>query len=331
MNCRVCGSSDVSSTGTMRTWGHTPVPLWDCRACGSRFAPHDPATYEQLHQSSASTYAAHDDLAARAAEDIASGNLDDLRARLTRHASRRAVFDAVASRPSSARILEVGASRGALTSWFIASGYDALGIDIAPSAVEAARRRFGPHFETTPLESLPHDSFDVVFHTGVVGCVADPLPFVANQIRLLRPGGLLVFNAPDATWCSATGLAWTLDTPPPDLVTLFGPRVFDRFANEQIRVGTRQLVGSATRDLRIAALRRLGRLRLPDRAGSMLANPATSAQPRGRPATTRLVRAAASRVLGLDPIRRHLPAIPLPYGLIITIERAADSPRPSPE
>jgi len=334
MSCRVCGSADIVTAGTMRTWGDTEVPLTDCRSCGSRFAPHDPATYEKLHGSDQSTYASHDALAAAAARDIAAGDLDGLRARLTRHASRRAVFDAVAARPRASRILEVGASRGALSSWFIASGYDAHGVDIAPSAVEAACDRFGPHFSTTPVDALPDGSFDVVFHTGVVGCVADPLGFLAEQIRLLRPGGLLVFNAPDARWCHATGLAWTLDTPPPDLVTLFGDRVFDRLASPRLSVATTRLAGPATRDLRLTAQRLAGQLRLPDRGASMLeARPASTAEAPRRSATSvrGRARAIATRLLEVDAVRTLVPVVPLPYGLIVTIRRDDDASRPSHE
>jgi SAM-dependent methyltransferase len=137
------------------------------------------------------------------------------------------------------KILEIGCSKGYLTSYFILGGYEILGVDVSETAVRSATGRFGPHFvvaENVDLKSLA--PFDAIYHVGTVGCVDDPIQFTRNLISLLRPSGVLLFNFPNIASCQEMGEMWLAGATPPDAVTLF-PEWFwkDRFQDTvEVRV-----------------------------------------------------------------------------------------------
>ncbi|HVT47059.1 MAG TPA: class I SAM-dependent methyltransferase [Vicinamibacterales bacterium] len=98
------------------------------------------------------------------------------------------------------RALEIGAGRGTNARWLAEQGFDVLGVDIAPLAVEqararttgaiAARCRFEVH---DVLADPPAGPFAFVFDRGcfhVFDDAADRARFAANVARVLAPGGL---------------------------------------------------------------------------------------------------------------------------------------------
>jgi len=75
------------------------------------------------------------------------------------------------------------------------------------------------------LRHRPSSGYDVIYHVGVIGCVADPIGLTTELLRMLRPGGKLLFNAPNRGGLHLNGQLWLDSAPPPDLVTLF-PETF---------------------------------------------------------------------------------------------------------
>ena len=231
LTCRVCGG-DASFLGSYSPYSDFEVPVFECARCGSRLAPHDPEIHERMHQAS-STYDFHDVLTEACREHFERGDESALRARLARTRKFAYLIDAVegfAKEP--ARILEIGSSSGALASWFILKGHRYLGIDISEAVVERAQAAFGEgHFK--PLSAwnpASEEPFDVIMHAGTIGCVANPMEMTSEFLDALRPGGLLVFNAPNRDACYRPGQLWVDRTHPPDLVTLFRPGVWkERF------------------------------------------------------------------------------------------------------
>jgi SAM-dependent methyltransferase len=134
------------------------------------------------------------------------------------------VIDRVAREPADARVLEVGCSRGYLTSYFILLGRNVLGIDVAREAVASARTLYGNNFAVAGDPAVRNRGpYDVIYHVGMIGCVADPLGLTRELLSLLRPGGRLLFNAPNRDALHLAGQLWLDSAPPPDLVTLFAP------------------------------------------------------------------------------------------------------------
>ena len=58
----------------------------------------------------------------------------------------RFIIEAIEREPADARMLEIGSSRGHLSSYFILSGQRITGVDVSTKAVAAARAAFGDHF-----------------------------------------------------------------------------------------------------------------------------------------------------------------------------------------
>jgi SAM-dependent methyltransferase len=98
------------------------------------------------------------------------------------------------------RALDIGAGRGTNARWLAEQGFDVLGVDVAPLAVEQARARttgaVAAHcrFEVADfLANPPAGPFDFVFDRGcfhVFDAADDRARFAANVARVLAPGGV---------------------------------------------------------------------------------------------------------------------------------------------
>lgn len=224
MTCRICGSPEDASLGTFQPYLDYECEVRACGACGCRFAPHDDSVYERLHSADESTYAFHEAAALRCRELYNRADVGGLRAYLSRTRKNAFITSAVESLSETRKLLELGCSKGYLTSYFLAAGYDVLGVDVSESAVKQARDSFGDHFVTSGSEKIGEGKpYDAIYHAGMIGCVKSPIEMTRDLLNLLRPGGALIFNAPNANACAEIDQLWVNGTSPPDLVTLFKP------------------------------------------------------------------------------------------------------------
>jgi len=102
------------------------------------------------------------------------------------------------------RLLDVGCGDGFWTDIFVELGLDAAGVDLSPTGVEIAQRRCPPAtFAIADAEAplpFPAESFDVVFSRAISHLVREELltdssrTLMANLVRYIRPGGLLLFS-----------------------------------------------------------------------------------------------------------------------------------------
>lgn len=222
--CRVCGSLDTVRLGVLHAYSDYSTTVYDCRACGCRFAPHEPLIYERLHAADSSSYRTLDRLELIAADAWETGKPTNLRSALRAISKFRFVIDAVEHRGSRQRILEIGCGTGYLAAYFMLTGHTVLGADISRTAVAKARSSMGDHFVLADDDRVRDTApYDVVLHVGTVGCVPDPIRFTLEMLALVDESGVLVFNAPNAQVVRARGGLWNASTTPPDLVTLFTP------------------------------------------------------------------------------------------------------------
>ena len=98
-------------------------------------------------------------------------------------------------------VLDVGCGAGVEVVRFARAGARVTGVDIAESAIALARQNLvqqglSAQLEVADGEHLPfHDaSFDLVFAHGVVQYTGDDRAMVREIHRVLRPGGLAVFQ-----------------------------------------------------------------------------------------------------------------------------------------
>lgn len=109
-----------------------------------------------------------------------------------------------------ARVLDIGAGRGAITRALVESRGPDVSIvagDISPRMVERLAALHLPGVQARTLDvrrlDLPDASFDVVFAGFVLSTIPDSATAVAELARVLRPGGELVLSAPGP--CTADG------------------------------------------------------------------------------------------------------------------------------
>lgn len=99
-------------------------------------------------------------------------------------------------------VLDVGCGAGVEVVRFARAGARVTGVDIADSAITLARQNLTQQGLTARLEvadgehlPFPDASFDFVFAHGVVQYTGNDAAMVREVHRVLRPGGLAVFQA----------------------------------------------------------------------------------------------------------------------------------------
>lgn len=93
-------------------------------------------------------------------------------------------------------LLDVGCNIGVLVRQAQAAGYAASGIDTDAAAVAFGRERVSSALQVQELAALPASVYDVVTCEQTLEHVADPLTFLAQLQRVLRPGGFAVVSVP---------------------------------------------------------------------------------------------------------------------------------------
>ena len=166
---------------------------------------------------------------------------------------------------SGRRLLDVGCGEGQLVAAASASGWDAHGIDLSPSAVEICRSFDLPCSRTDLFDaSLAAGSFDVITMIELIEHVADPGRFLARAEELLTPGGVVHLTTPNhgALGRRVLGQAWGPYSPAH--LSYFSPASFRRLVASSTGL---EVVGIGSRNISAAALRKLARRRAPAVAG----------------------------------------------------------------
>ena len=318
MNCTVCGTPDAASAGSYEPYLDYSCEVFDCESCGCRFVERDADIYEKLHQSEGTGYASHSSFADEVAGHFEGGDHAAIRDQLSKLPKNEFVISAIdAELGNTGRLLEIGCSRGYLTSYFIARGYDILGVDVSETAVAEAGELFGDHFCVPDSDRIKNGRpYDAIFHVGTIGCVEDPVGMTRDFLGLLRPGGILVFNAPNAELCRKLKTPWVPGTAPPDLVTLFTNSFWENQFKEMAETDVRVVKASPVESLRYFAKRLL--------AKPILAPPRTRLLETGGTAQASSPKRGGARGRQIAPIlqRLHLlPRYPAEFGLHVTMRK----------
>jgi SAM-dependent methyltransferase len=153
--------------------------LWRCDGCG---------LYQKGPLVDSTAYA----------EDYHSGYERHRRKKL-RTATVRLNRIAALVEAESPRLLDVGSSVGSVLEAALERGWEAVGTDVSASAVRFCRERNLP-CRLFDGVTLPFDdgSFDVLTSWHVIEHVADVRRALAEWFRVLRPGGVMALETPDA-------------------------------------------------------------------------------------------------------------------------------------
>jgi 2-polyprenyl-3-methyl-5-hydroxy-6-metoxy-1,4-benzoquinol methylase len=119
--------------------------------------------------------------------------------------------------PMDADILEVGSGLGYMTYALRKADYtNAIGIDIAPDAVETATSNFGPFYVCADIykwEDNNEKKYDVILMTEVIEHIEHPEELVKKLISLLKVGGTLIMTTPNKSFFP-NNVIWMTDNPP---------------------------------------------------------------------------------------------------------------------
>lgn len=245
--CPICGGelrgTRVRAYDRLVT-GEGPFAVRECRSCRygvteiagelERFYP--PAYYEDFYEHGGA----------------ARSPLRRARALSRRRALRRRLaHPPFAPRQAPGRVLDVGCGGGELLERYGARGWSTFGIDPAPQAAEAARRRGATVHEGT-LDDQPWSpgSFDLVTFSHSLEHIPRPLAELRVARELLAPGGRIAIEAPNwRCWQRRLfrGRWFPLDLP--RHLQHFSPRALRRVAGalelEPEAIGTRSTLISA--------------------------------------------------------------------------------------
>jgi SAM-dependent methyltransferase len=112
-------------------------------------------------------------------------------------------YDEAVRHAAGRDVLDVGCNTGYGTLRFLPVAHRVVGVDVSPRAIEAARRRSSdgrPEFVVTSGLELPFPdaSFDLVTSFQVLEHVPEPLAYLHEIARIVRPGGTVILATPNA-------------------------------------------------------------------------------------------------------------------------------------
>ena len=173
--CQLCGHSPLVEFVVPRS-----TRLWRCTGCG---------LYQNGRLVDCSAYEAQ-----------YHHGYERSRAKKLRTAALRLNRIAPLVRAELPRLLDVGSSVGCIIEAAQNRGWQATGIDVSDSAVSFCSERNLPccvfDGKTVPF---PECSFDVLTSWHVIEHVADVEQTLAEWFRVLRPGGIMALETPDAS------------------------------------------------------------------------------------------------------------------------------------
>ncbi len=119
---------------------------------------------------------------------------------------------------SRLKVLDVGCGGGLVSEKFAEAGAQVTGIDLSGSSLEAARQHalnngLTINYQQVSASNLPFPdaAFDVVVCCDFVEHISDNLDiFMAEMARVLRPGGIFLFDTINRTFISQLVAIWIL-------------------------------------------------------------------------------------------------------------------------
>jgi 2-polyprenyl-6-hydroxyphenyl methylase / 3-demethylubiquinone-9 3-methyltransferase len=122
---------------------------------------------------------------------------------------RRVLFDELKIDPCGLRTLDIGCGGGLLAEEFARLGCDVSGIDPSGESLAAAARhaedqglRIDYRRGTGEAIPFPDAGFDIAYSCDVLEHVADLPRVIAETARILKPGGVFLYDTINRTWRS---------------------------------------------------------------------------------------------------------------------------------
>ena len=185
--CPVCDSNRLHYS-----FSHQSHRVMRCENCALMFLNPQPSDRELSEIYTAEYFLGHDtEEGRRDSSELKRATARQYLAELTRYNG--------APSGQHSRLIEVGCGEGDFLCEAEAAGYDVLGVEYAPAACATANKRLKRgRVEQGELADakLPDSHFDACVLNDVIEHVRDPLAFLREIRRILRPGGALFIATP---------------------------------------------------------------------------------------------------------------------------------------
>mgnify|MGYP003980873809 CR=1 FL=1 len=236
MKCKVCKSKNINKVDIFKPYidKKFEFKVYDCFDCKSRFIGNeDIENYKDSLYSECNTPYKRHYTQAEHIKDLLNNDLQKCKEEI---AINNIIFNdiliAIENSNKNISILEVGCATGYITAYLQKIGYkNSYGIDLSDEPIKYAKKTFGDYFGL----HAKSQKYDVIFFQGVVGCVINPFEFLEFYLSLLSKNGIIIFNAPDVDSIKETNELW-VDSPPPDVITLFHKDVFVSLLSDKYEV-----------------------------------------------------------------------------------------------
>jgi SAM-dependent methyltransferase len=189
ISCNVCGADAYQSVSSVGEWN-----IGKCTRCGLIYlnpAPFFEPTQEFSAVSKGFQYTRymHETITPK----IFTYEREQLRCQL------REISRLNGQTPPVIRYLDVGCGSGASVRAAADLGWQAVGVDIDPELIETGIKQHGADLRCTPFLQAGFDagSFDFIRMRDVIEHLPDPYESLVEIRRLLRPGGIGLFVAPN--------------------------------------------------------------------------------------------------------------------------------------
>ena len=100
--------------------------------------------------------------------------------------------------PPKGKVLDVGCGTGGFMKRLKDLGYDVIGVDANPAAVQVAKDQGFEVVEGRFEEGMfPDETFDVIVTRSVLDHAVEPSTLLATMVNILKPGGILACEVPN--------------------------------------------------------------------------------------------------------------------------------------
>ncbi len=145
---------------------------------------------------------------------------------------------------SGGKLLDIGAATGFFMSIAKKRGFSVVGVELSDFAAKKGREN-GLDIVTGDLlnTNFEGESFDVITMFDVLEHVPDPKKLIQEVSRIVRPGGLIIINTPDAEslWAKVLGKRWQLIMPP-EHINYFSPQNLSMYLEDvgyEVKIDTK--------------------------------------------------------------------------------------------
>ena len=111
------------------------------------------------------------------------------------------------------KLLDIGCATGYLLEAAKKEGADCYGVEVSPFGAKESNKKFPGKIFCGTLEGAKYQNnfFDIITMTDLIEHVIDPVSFLKEVFRILKPGGYILIITPNfqSWWSKILGKRWT--------------------------------------------------------------------------------------------------------------------------